>query len=238
MATITIAKRNDSLLKPTKGGPNVGILLPNQCQGLTVRRSILRARHDYSPEIYPRRNQIFFFAKGEGFIATPRTAYNIDAQAVFVPQFDRDEFFIRAASDLEFLEILLDLTAQDVSRLQQFRLSLPYFLPQSRFERYEEAFKGPDTISRSVIGNRKLARSSMGTTYSRGPHGVGEHAHQDLEQFIYGLEGSCFTFEAEGERALVQEGDFVHIPPKARHKVLCDEGKIVNYVWYEIENQA
>jgi quercetin dioxygenase-like cupin family protein len=233
MAVISIAKKANIEQKFVNGFAK-GIMLPGSYPGVEAYKCALKAGCRVDPEAYKDKTQILFFTKGTGYIGTPKKAYNITQEAVFVPLFNTEKFFIQAGSDLEFLEILVTLTDADTKRLGEMHMALPHFRLLSDCDRYEEVFKGPGVLSYSILTFRRLARALMGATIGAGPSFVGEHAHDSLQQWVYGLPAAAFRFRADGEEVEVREGDWVHIPEKAKHSVEAKAGERINYIWFEM----
>ena len=233
MAVISIVKKANIEQKFVNGFAK-GMMLPGAYPGVDAYKSTLKAGCRVDPHVYKDKTQILFFTNGTGYIGTSKKAYNITEQAVFVPLFDTEKFFIQAGSDLEFLEILVTLTEADIKRLGEMRMALPHFKGLSNCDRYEEAFKGPGVVSYSILASRRLARALMGAAVGMGPSFVGEHAHDIVNQWVYGLPGAAFRFRADGEEVEVREGDWLYIPEKAKHSVEAKAGERINYLWFEM----
>jgi quercetin dioxygenase-like cupin family protein len=238
MSVIDVTLRKDLVFKPQGKGLSSAEALHGSYPGVVMKACRLQAGSEYVPEVYAKKTQIFFVTSGSGYIARPATAHNITEEAVFVPLFDSERFAIRAGGDMEFVEILADLTAEDLKTMHHMRMTLPHFRLHSACERYEEDFKGPGMVSRAILQHRLLGRCSMGSVYAAGPNLTGEHSHEDLEQFFFGLGDTRFTFGADGESVVVEGGDFTHIPKKAKHSMRAEKGALLSYVWFEIINDA
>ena len=236
MSVIAVTKKKDLVFKSNGKGFSSAEALRGAYDDVVMKSCKLQAGSEHAPEVSTKKLQIFFFTKGSGYIARPGTAHNITEQAVFVPLLDTERFSIRAGEDLEFVEILATLTAEDALKKGTMRMTLPHFRLHRDCDRYEEDFKGPGMVSRAILHHRMLGRSSMGSVYAAGPNVNGEHSHEDLEQFFFGLDGTRFTFNADGESVVVEEGDFTHIPKKAAHSMKAEKGALMSYVWYEIVN--
>ncbi|MBE3064568.1 MAG: cupin domain-containing protein [Spirochaetes bacterium] len=236
MSILTVARKKDLAFKSNGKGFSFAEALHGCYEEVVMRSCRLQAGSEYMPDLYGEKTQIFFFTKGSGYVTRPATAHNITEEAVFVPLFDKEKFSIRAGEDLEFVEILVKLTTGDIDKMNKMRMTLPHFRLHHACDRYEEDFKGAGMISRSIIHHGLLGRSSMGSVYAVGPNLNGEHSHEDLEQYFFGLDKARFTFNADGESVVVEEGDFTHIPKKARHSMKAEKGALMSYVWYEIVN--
>jgi hypothetical protein len=238
MSIIDVTKRKDLVFKPQGKGLSTAVAIPGSFPGVEMRSCKLQAGSEYLPEVYEKKTQVFFFTRGSGYVARPATAHNITEEAIFVPLFASEKFSIRAGEDMEFVEILADLSAEDLKTMHHMRLTLPRFRLHSACERYEEDFKGPGMISRTLIQHLMLGRCSMGSVYAAGPNLNGEHSHEDLEQFFFGLGDTRFAFNADGESVVVEGGDFTHIPKKAKHSMKAEKGTVMSYVWFEIINNS
>ncbi len=238
MSVIDVTLRKDLVFKPGGKGLSLAEPLRGCYPGVLMKACRLQAGSEYVPEVYAKKTQILFFTKGSGYIARPTVAHNITEEAVFVPLFDSESFGVRAGTDMEFVEILADLSPGDLATLHHMRMTLPHFRLHSACDRYEEDFKGPGMVSRTVIQHLMLGRCSMGSVYAAGPNVNGEHSHEDLEQFFFGLGDTRFTFTADGESVVVEGGDFTHIPRKARHSMKAEKGTVMSYVWFEIINDS
>ena len=213
-----------------------GEMLPGSYPGVSIFKNILKAKKKYDVTTYSetQKSQIFFFAKGKGYVGTEHGAHNITEEAVFVPLFNSEKIFIYAVTDLEFLEILVDLTPEDVANMKKARMTLPHFSLMSNCMRYEEDFKGPGMISYGIIRNRFLGRSSMGAVIADGPNVNGEHSHSNIEQWYYGLEGTCFTYKASGKTFTVKDGDLTYTTKTVPHASETGAGQKIRYVWFEL----
>lgn len=238
MSVIDVTRRKDLVFTPQGKGLSSAEPLLDCYPGVVLKVCRLQAGSELVPEIHAKKTQLFFFTRGSGYIARPAVAHNITEEAIFAPLFDKEKFSIRAGTDMEFVEILADLSDEDLHTMHHMRMTLPHFRLHSECERYEEDFKGPGVISRAIIHHRLLGRCSMGSVHAAGPNFTGEHSHEDLEQFFFGLGGTRFTFNADGESVVVGEGDFTHIPKKAKHSMRAEKGAVMYYVWFEIINDA
>jgi mannose-6-phosphate isomerase-like protein (cupin superfamily) len=238
MSVVDVTLKKDLVFESLGRGLSTAEALGGCYRGVTLRVCRLQAGCEHLPEVHARKTQLFFFTKGTGYIARPAVAHNITEEAIFAPLFDSEKLSIRAGTDMEYVEILADLAEGDLRTMHHMRMTLPHFRLHSQCDRYEEDFKGPGMISRAIIHHRLLGRCSMGSVHAAGPNLNGEHSHEDLEQFFFGLGGTRFTFTADGESVVVEEGDFTHIPKKAKHSMSVEQGALMHYVWFEIINDS
>ena len=177
--------------------------------------------------------------QGQGYITTPRQAWNINEPGVFVPEFDTERFTITCSADskepLEFLHIVTELNDYDKTCLVESRMVLPRFRTISQGWTYDEDFKDNSvTTSMMLLEHRNLGRLSMGANFGTGPNYIGQHIHNELEQWYIMLPGASFTYTAENEKIHVQGGDITYTPHGSHHGSECADGEKFAYVWFEL----
>ena len=193
-----------------------------------------------TPDVYSvtEHNQLFIFTKGKGYVTTPRQAWNIVEPGVFVPEFDTEHFTITCSADskqpLEYLHIITELSDYDKTCLKESHLTLPRFRGVSQAWHYKEDFTGADIQQMMLIEHRNLGRLSMGANFGTGPNYIGQHIHNELEQWYIMLPGASFTYTAEDEKIHVQGGDITFTPHGSHHGSECAEGEKFAYVWFEL----
>jgi mannose-6-phosphate isomerase-like protein (cupin superfamily) len=234
MSVLRNVKRED-IPQDFENGFAKGEMLPGTYPGVATYKCTLKAGSNVAPKVYTDKTQIFFFTKGTGYIATPKKAYNITEAAVYIPMFDAEGFSIQAATDLEYLELLVDITEDDKKKLHHSRMTLPHFRLLTDCDRYEEGFKSEGILSYIIVTRGRLARILMGLVSGDGPDYVGEHSHETVMQWFYGMDGTKFEFTASGETITVEDGDWVYIPEKTLHSATTAAGEKINYVWFEVD---
>ena len=197
--------------------------------------------HSVSPAIYSvkEHNQLFIFTKGKGYITTPRQAWNITEVAIFVPEFDAEQFTITCAVDskepLQFLHIVTELNDYDKTCLVESRMVLPRFRTLKDGWTYDEDFKdNENTTSMMLIEHRNLGRLSMGAVMGKGPCVIGQHIHNELAQWYFPLPGSSFTYTAGGEELKMANCDLSYTPTGFYHGSTAAEGEVYDYIWFEM----
>lgn len=239
MALIKVAREAD-LRRHFVDGLSRQAVLVGEYAAASFEKCALKAGAVWAPPLYAmeERQQLFLFSKGAGYITTPRRAFNITEVSVFVPEFDSESFEIHAASDspgpLEFLHIETLMSDYDKKCMREARMTLPRFRGLSECWTYEENFKGPGTKSLMLIEHRNLGRVSMGATLGRGPSFVGEHIHNELEQWYYALPGSSFTYFAGDEEVRLNGGDLSYTRHGSKHGSKTADGERFDYVWFEL----
>jgi hypothetical protein len=239
MSGIRIARYKDDKHEFKDGFSSCPILIDEYGQAAFARSRLLPGNR-LTPELYAmeERCQIFIFFGGRGFVTTPRNAWNITEVSVFVPHFDREEFVIHSSKDagepLEFLHIVTKISDYDKTCLQEARITLPRFRGISQGWTYYENFKEEDTTSLMLIEHRNLGRLSMGAVLGKGPATIGQHVHNELVQWYFPLKGSCFIYEADGEKIEMTGGDLSYTPTGLYHGSSAKEGQVYDYIWFEL----
>lgn len=239
MSLVKISRGSEIKHEYVKGLSRVPILV-NEYKDAKLERCSLQPGTSFEPDIYSatEHNQVFLFTSGRGYITTSRKAYNITEVSVFVPEFDKEKFKINASADakepLEFVHIITELNDYDKSCLVESRMTLPRFRGVSEAWHYKEDFTGADIEQMMMLEHRNLGRLSMGANFGKGPNYIGQHIHNELEQWYIMLPGASFTYTAGDEKIHVQEGDITYTPHGFYHGSECKEGEKFAYVWFEL----
>lgn len=239
MSLIKVHRQSD-LKHEFKDGVSRQNVLVGEYSQASFEKCAIKAGSKWAPELFEfgEKVQIFIFTKGKGYITTPRKSFEINEITVFVPEFDVEEFVITcssdSSSDLEFLRIQGLMSDYDVEDMSNSRMTLPRFRTVSQAWTYEEPFKGPGTTSCMLIEHRNLGRFSMGATLGQGPTFVGNHIHNELEQWYFALPGSSFTYTAEDESIEIYEGDLTYTVHGSVHGSTAKEGQQFDYIWFEL----
>ena len=121
---------------------------------------------------------------------------------MFVPDFDKEQFTFHCAADakecMEIVHFVTELNDYDKTCLKEAHLTLPRFRGVSQAWHYKEDFTGADIQQMMMIEHRNLGRLSMGANFGTGPNYIGQHIHNELEQWYIMLPGASFTYTAEG----------------------------------------
>jgi hypothetical protein len=211
-------------------------VLTGEYKDVAIYKCTLAAGAKWEPELYPQQEkvQILLFTEGTGYVATPHKAFQIEEVSVFVPRFDQESFFIQADSELSFLQIVANLSDYDRENMADSHIALPRFRPVSQGWQYEENFKTRDIESYTLIEHRYFGRFSMGAVYGKGPNEVGQHIHNELEQWYYALPGAKFTYHVNDEEIPFNEGDLSYTPHGNYHGTSAEDGQRFDYIWFEL----
>ena len=235
MSIVKIVRAAD-IVPSFQNGLSQTPVLVNEYSDCEFQYCTLKAGADWTPELFQFEDkcQIFLFIQGTGYIGGEKRAWNIRETSVFVPNFDKEKFFIHAGTDLVFVRMLGHMSDYDIRDIRQSSMTLPRFRGLSECWTYEEEFKGPGTTSAMLLEHRNLGRFSMGATLGKGPAYNGDHVHNELEQWYIALPGSSFTYTAGDEKVDVHGGDITYTTHGFHHGSIAKEGETLDYVWFEI----
>jgi len=243
MANVQIM-RKEEVKREFVNGLSRRLMLEGSHTDAKIYRCTLKAGECWEPSIYTIDNkiQMFFFINCSGYVATKNRAWNITEQAVFVPNFDKERFWIEAGEkNLEFLHLVGTMNAYDVENYIDYHIITPRFKTYSEGVQYTESFTGnagSKIKSCFLVEDTACGRWSMGMNKGNGPVFVGEHSHEELQQWSYILPGSDFHFTADGKEFELHEGDLVFIPKGVLHSARAETGKDLNYVWIKLASEG
>ena len=215
-------------------------ILKDTCPGIRICKCRLQAGRTLQVETYSEEEkmQLFFFTTPSGIVRSGSRFFPIDDQAVFVPDFDREEVLITAGEEeLAFIRITGPMIDVDHRQMANCQYVLPRFVRLRDSIEYTERFtqeSGSKVVSHSIIAGRHLGRYTMGWNIGAGPDFIGQHTHPTLEQWYFMIDGSDFTYVAGGNRIPVQAGDVSFTPHGTSHGSECGEDGYINYVWFEL----
>lgn len=215
-------------------------ILAGTCPGITLKKCVLEPGCTIRPAVYGReeRMQMFFFTAPSGFLRSGKRLYAIDEQAVFTPDFDREELELTSGeTELEYIHIMGEMIDVDLRQMDHCQYVLPRMVKLNDSIEYTERFtqeSGSKVVSHSIIAGRHQGRYTMGWNIGAGPDFVGQHTHPTLEQWYFMIDGSDFTYVAGGERIPVKAGDISFTPHGTSHGSECGENGFINYVWFEL----
>jgi hypothetical protein len=195
-------------------------------------KCLLQKGYNVSPKTYSKKQVIYIFSSGTGYITTPEMAYNIQGLCFFLPNFEKEEYKIYATSDMEYMMVVVDMLDSDVAAIDNFHLKLPFFRTLDQCIPYLQNCKGPHTMSWSVIPSGDFARVLMGVVKGEG-EGTDEKGHPSVDQWNYTLPGSDFDLTAGNETIHHTGEEWSRIPTGVDHKLIAKPGKLVYYVWFE-----
>ena len=183
--------------------------------------------------------RLFFFYRGSVSIENAGKKYSVDDMALFIAHPVQPVTVTSTSSTLNAIELHWQLTPADTASTPDLTTSLPYLQPYTTARTYKEAIKSPKTTSRTLLPPGLVPRLAIGSVQTTGPDAVAAHRHPMLEQLFMGVRGCECVVECDGLGVGLVEGEVLHIPLGSMHGVRVEEGKLLEYLWFDFFlNQA
>lgn len=199
----------------------------------------------YEPDLYALTDsmQMFFFVNATGYVATKNRAWNIEEQGIFIPNFDKEPFWIEAGSkELLFVHIVGNMNAYDEKEFIDYHIILPNMRGKSKCFRFTESFTGKagSTIeSRRLVLDTAFGRWFVGMDDGEGADAfVAPHMHEHLQQWNYVLPDSNFKYTVDGKSYEANPGDAYYIPKGKQHSAEPEEGQGIHYLWIKFASEG
>lgn len=236
MDYITHVKKQSIEMKELTKGYFKGEMLPGSMPGVTTNRCTLKAGMQAEPERYANKAVSIFVFSGIGKIKTTKKTFRIVERCLFCPDFDNHSYQIEADSDIEYLELIQDMTNEDWKHYEMYHIVLPWFNSFSNWHLYTEGFRDEELKSYAILHQYYVSRMSLGEVVGPGEAKLEPHIHPELYQWFYGLpETDTFIFKAGEEMVEVEPGDWICIPNNVSHIVSPKKtGDFIDYVWFEM----
>ena len=212
---------------------------------LKLYECVLKAGSRYEPELYglKDRMQMFFFVNATGYVATKNRAWNIDEQGIFIPNYDKEAFWIEAGKeDLVFVHIVGVMNAYDEKEFIDYHIILPNMRRRSECFRFTEYYTGKIGSlieSRRLVLDTAFGRWFVGMDDGEGEEAfVGKHANEHLHQWNYVLPGSHFKYIVDGKEGEAKSGDVIFIPKVAVNSARPVGGRGIHYLWIKFASEG
>ena len=235
MSVIHYQKKEDMKFETAGNGILRAEMLPGMVDGVHTYKCKVAAGTVVTLETFGDQTQIYYFTRGEGYVATPKKAFNIEEPSLFIPNMDKEANILHAATDMEFLQLTSVMLPEDYEQFEHWHIALPRFCPLSGCIEYIEGFRPEGIKALSILDTHFLTRMTMGANIGKGPNKAAPHSHDNLYQWYYGMPGTKFIYRAADEEIELHEGDWAFIPTDIEHAIEIEEDENVNYVWFEIE---
>ncbi|MBU09196.1 MAG: hypothetical protein CME13_14665 [Gemmatimonadetes bacterium] len=175
----------------------------------------------------------YLFRSGRGRVDDGDTTHPLEEVALFAPQHGTTAS-VTATEELLFLELIVDLTATDLTEFEQNAEKYPFFLSYSDCKTYRERIKSAKTISRTLLPEHTFPRLCVGSVETTGDDRVAAHEHPMLEQLFLGLQDNECVVQADAATAAFGEGVLLHIPLASRHGVEVHKPHRLHYIWIDL----
>lgn len=215
-------------------------ILPGASADMKAYKCVLKAGKTWTPELYAYgdRTQFFAFVTPTGYVSTDYEAWNITDPANFVPNYDAEAFTIHSGrQDLEFYHFVGLMNEYDLKRMDYIHIELPRFRLFKDGWRYTEGFTGgigSTCESHHVMEHRFMGRYSMGWNIGEGPSVIGQHIHEDLDQWYFILPGGSMTYTTDEGSVHVTGGDVTYTKMGVSHGSSIEAGERFDYFWVEL----
>lgn len=232
--------RDEDIKREYKDGICEVPMLPGNFKGHVHTKVYLKAGTTYYPEkTYTDKTVIYIFGAGKGYVATNDACYSIEELSFFVADLDNGKYAIHAATDMEFMHLVVDMNEYDLKIYGECHYKLPYFRSLHQCPQYVQNCKGPTTENWMILAGRNVGRVSLGVCHAIGQEGVDEgtieKGHTGVHQWNYCLGDSDFVLTVEGNEPITcKGGDWSFIPAGLDHSMIPSAlGKELFYVWFE-----
>lgn len=235
MGVIQYQKKEDMVFEKLENGVMRAEMLPGMVDGVHTYKCRVKAGQVVELEVFPDVTQLIYFTDGEGYVATPKKAFNITEPSLFIPNMDKEVNMLHAVTDMEYLQMTCEMLPEDHAQWEHWHIALPRFCPISGCIEYVEGFRPEGIHSYSILDTHFITRMTLGAIIGNGPNKAAPHSHDNLYQWYYGMKGTKFIYRAADEEIELTEGDWAFIPINIEHAIEIRENERVNYVWFEIE---
>jgi hypothetical protein len=212
-------------------------ILPKEIAGVTTNYAIIEKKKQHFLQPYGTEGRakarVLLFTRGRCRITVPNHIYRVKEMAIFCPTLDTDVTVSAEDSNVEYLEVLTDLTQTESTKRQSTNKKLPFFLHYSECDRYREEIKSDKAINRTFLPIDIIPRLAIGSVETVGPDTVEAHRHPMLEQLFYGLPRNHCYLKADDQQVAFEENVLLHIPLGSVHSVGVEEGNILHYLWLD-----
>lgn len=212
-------------------------ILPKEIAGVTTNYAIIEKKKEHILRPYGTKGRakarVILFTRGRCIITVPNHTYRVKEMAIFCPTLDTVFTVSAEDSNIEYLEVLIDLSQTESTNRESINKKLPYFLHYSECDRYREEIKSDKTINRTFLPVDIIPRLAIGSVETVGPDTVEAHRHPMLEQLFYGLPGNHCSLKADEQEAAFEENVLLHIPLGSVHSAGVEEDNILHYLWLD-----
>ncbi len=147
---------------------------------------------------------------------------------------DNSSVTIESTSNhVELVEVLMDLTPDDLEKMNYANQAEFYFKHYSDGVTYREKVKSLKAINRTLLPVNVIPRMVLGSIQTEGPDQVKAHSHPMLEQLFWGLPGNHSLVKAGEQEKYFGEKTLLHIPHGSEHSIKVETGKHMHYLWLD-----
>ncbi len=208
-------------------------LLLNEIEGITTNYYVIQKQQKHTFEPISHRARVLIILSDTGLVCCKNYSYQIKEKAVLAPLHNSAVTVESTVFDFELLEILMDLTSEDLRKMNCTSEGGFFFKHYSEAVPYREEIKSPKTVSRMLLPANVIPRMVLGSVEAEGPDQVQAHRHPMLEQLFWGLPGNQCWVKADEHEKHFGENTLLHIPSGSEHSVQVKKGKYMHYIWID-----
>ena len=209
-------------------------ILPGEINGLATFCMELAGGDVYEFQPEEKKLRILLFTNGAGSISQGDLSIPVQELTLFIPGIHQEFSIDCGKENLSYLEIVMNLTEQDMETLNSQQGVLPYYIEYAECKKYSESIKSEKTISRMILNEDIVPRLCIGSVETSGPDEVAAHTHPMLDQLFFGLSGNDCMVMADNAESRFLENDLLHIPLGSMHGVSVEAGKHLHYIWIDL----
>ena len=175
---------------------------------------------------------IYILISGKCTMATDGKTEEFSERVTFVPA-PECEMTLTAHEDVQALEVVWDITEEDVRLRADYGTAFPVVVPYATSIQYVDPNKSPKTISRMMIPHKIIPRFAIGSVESYGYDYVRPHTHPMLDQYFFSFPENQMDLIINGEKIPMGGNEVVHIPLGADHGVEVTGTDHMHYMWID-----
>ncbi len=219
-------------------------MLPGSHEEVRAYRYHMKAGSCLKPDSDPEHTLLYIFSgEGEAVVKDEESIHRVKGLCFYIPAYKNCAYQIQAMTDIDFIMVRSHMDSYDWEVMADTGLKLPWFRTEAQCPRYEQDdCKSPGMQSRTVIGGQFdcVGRLTAGICQGFDSCGTDEDGHPSVHQWNYSLPGSdysLFVGKKENDSMMRynrKSGDWDFIPGGLDHQLYAAGGKMVYYVWVEL----
>ncbi len=208
-------------------------LLLNEIKGVETNFYIIKKQQTYTFTPLNRRARVLIILSNSGVVYSKNYSYKLKEMAILA-SLDNSTVTIESTSNhVELVEVLMDLTPDDLEKINYANQGEFYFKHYSDGVTYREKVKSLKSINRTLLPVNVIPRMVLGSIQTEGPDQVKAHSHPMLEQLFWGLPGNHSLVKADEQEKYFGEKTLLHIPHGSEHSIKVETGKHMHYLWLD-----
>lgn len=214
-------------------------MVVGEIPGAATNHITVPAGRAFCLEADPAHYHIFILIEGSCTMVSGDVTAEFDQRVTFVPA-PEDTMTLTAQTNTQLVEILWDITEEDVRLRAEYGTAFPLVQPYATSIQYVDPNKSPKTISRMMIPHKMIPRFAIGSVESYGYDLVKPHSHPMLDQFFFSFPENQMELIINGEKIHMAGNEIVHIPLGADHGVEVTGTDHMHYMWIDFlpDNEA